>query len=156
MKAKVISLLIGSCALTALAAEPTAEQEKERFEHGTCSQADVLTAQENALLKELIGNRELPEIQVEGDNPLEAYLQVLMAQGAVSQEDTQKAQEEWLHILQIGAVLRELPPGDKLTALQKNLMEQLQLAHEKADAGVGNKLELLITTAKLAAWFNTH
>ena len=83
-------------------------------------------------------------------------MQILMAQGEATQQDVQKAQEDWLRLLQIGVVLRGLQPGDKLTALQKNLQEQQQLAQKKADAGVGNKLELLIAKAKLAAWFNTH
>ena len=152
MKIFALPLLLG---IYALGAEPTVEQQQERYEHGAASCVDVLKAQEDALLKELI-DCPLPLIEVEGDNPLEAYMQILMAQGEATQQDVQKAQEDWLRLLQMGVVLRGLQPCDKLTALQKNLQEQQQLAQKKVDAGVGNKLELLIAKAKLAAWFNTH
>lgn len=153
MKAKVIFLLMGCCALAAPAAEPTAEQVKEGVACGERSQVDLLKAQEGALLKEIIGNRELPEIQVEGDNTLAACLQVLVAQGEISQQDVQKAQDEWMRVLQTGVVLRGLPADEKSAALKKNLEEQLKFAQELKAAGVGNTLELFMVKAKLSAWF---
>ena len=153
MKYVAMLLMMWGCAMVAPCAEPTVEQMKERYESGECSWVDVLTAQENALLKELIGNRELPEIQVEGDNPLAACMQVLLAQGQVSQQDVQKAQDDWRRILQIGVVLRGLQPGEQLAALQQNLAEQRQAQQQLMKAGHGNTLALLMVNAKLAAWF---
>lgn len=146
-------LLIGGCAMAAPSAEPTVDQAKEGYEHGVCSRVDVLTAQEDALLKEIIGKYELPKIKVEGDIPTMLLLQSLYEKGQLTEQEVQKAEDDWLRILQIGVVMRGLQPGEQVAALQKNLIEQQQIQQKLKEAGYGNPLALFMVNAKLSAWF---
>lgn len=140
-------------AMVAVGAESGVEQAQERYEQGAGSWGDVLKAEEAALLAKLVGEAPLPEIDVQGDNPLASYMEMQMTLGEASQQDVEKAREEWLRILQIGVVLRRQQPGEGHAALRKNLEEQLKLIRTREEAGVGSGLELLLVQTKLAAWF---
>lgn len=157
MKAIAISLasvfLLSTVA--AVGAESLVKEKQELYRRGECSWAGVLEAQETALLHDLLG-APLPVAEESTNDELMNFMKEQYAQGLISVAEMHQARQKWSDAVHIAGELHALQPqpAEKLSALRKNLEEQLHLARTVAEQlGNGNSAECILLKAKLNLWF---